>query len=223
MRNLRIFIPLLIINILALCLVAAKLPAQVPTHVGPSGAIDDWGSKWIIPFMGLLPVIILISALLYQKQTKQSKTNQTNKRIENILFPFLFLFMIIISWIPAYIGFQYNLPLNQPIDFSYAHIPVVLIGILFIVLGKSMNELQQNRWVGIRTPWTLRNERVWQQTHAFGARYSTLGGTIILVGSVVGYFLNTLWISIGSMLVGVFIAAFVPTIYSYFNYRKITK
>jgi uncharacterized membrane protein len=223
MRNLRIFVPLLIINIIALCVIISKLPDQVPTHVGPSGVIDGWGSKWMIPFMGLLPVIILISALIYRKQTEHNKSVQSNRKIENVLFPFLFIFMIFISWVPAYIGFQYDLPANQPLSISFELILLTPIGLLFIVLGKAMNELQQNRWIGIRTPWTLRNERVWQQTHAFGARYSILGGIIIILGSVAGYFMNTLWISIGSMLVGVIIAAFIPVIYSYFIYRKITK
>jgi uncharacterized membrane protein len=170
-----------------------------------------------------LPVIILISALIYRKQLEQNKTVQPNKKIENILFPFLFIFMMFISWIPAYIGFQYDLPANEPLEISFELILLAPIGLLFIVLGKSMKELQQNRWVGIRTPWTLRNERVWQQTHAFGARYSLLGGIIIVLGSVVGYFMNTFWISIGSMLVGVIIAAFIPVIYSYIIYLKITK
>lgn len=223
MRTLRIFIPLLIINIIALCFIVTKLPDQVPTHVGASGAVDDWGSKWMIPFMGLLPVIILISALIYRKQTEQNKSVQPNRKIENVLFPFLFIFMMFISWVPAYIGFQYDLPANQPLDISFELILLAPIGILFIVLGKVMNNLQQNRWVGIRTPWTLRNERVWQQTHAFGARYSILGGIIILLGSVAGYFFSILWISIASMLIGVFIAAFIPVIYSYLIYRKITK
>jgi uncharacterized membrane protein len=39
--------------------------------------------------------------------------------------------------------------------------------------------------VGIRTPWTLGDERVWKQTHRIGARYFVAAGILNMLTSLV--------------------------------------
>lgn len=62
-----------------------------------------------------------------------------------------------------------------------AALTLLLPGVLFLVLGNVMGKLRQNAMVGIRTPWTLRNERVWDQTHRWGGKAMVLGGLVLLV------------------------------------------
>ena len=41
----------------------------------------------------------------------------------------------------------------------------VLVGVLLIVLGNLMGKVRYNYVFGVRTPWTLASERVWDKTH----------------------------------------------------------
>jgi len=42
-----------------------------------------------------------------------------------------------------------------------------IISLFFAFLGRAMADVKQNYFVGIRTPWTLSNELVWDDTHRF--------------------------------------------------------
>jgi len=49
--------------------------------------------------------------------------------------------------------------------------------LLFAILGNYLPKLRPNRFVGIRTPWTLKSPEVWMRTHR-------LFGRIIFIGSL---------------------------------------
>src|SRR5690606_20579876 len=46
----------------------------------------------------------------------------------------------------------------------------LLVSGLFLILGNRMGQLQHNYFIGIRTPWTLADEKVWRRTHRFAGR-----------------------------------------------------
>lgn len=54
------------------------------------------------------------------------------------------------------------------------------VGVLFILLGNVMGKLPPNPFIGIRTPWTRADERVWDKTHRFGGWVFLIGGFVIL-------------------------------------------
>jgi len=59
----------------------------------------------------------------------------------------------------------------------------VIVGVLFIVIGNVLPKLRWNYVVGIRTPWTLADERVWDKTHRFGGWVTVLGGGVLLISA----------------------------------------
>ena len=59
------------------------------------------------------------------------------------------------------------------------------LGLLFIVIGNVLPKLRWNYVVGVRTPWTLADERVWDRTHRFGGWAMVLGGLAILIGGLI--------------------------------------
>jgi uncharacterized membrane protein len=92
----------------------------------------------------------------------------------------------------------------------------LIAGILgfFIPLGNVLSRVRRNFWMGIRTPWTLANEDVWNRTHR-------LGGWIF-----VGYGLaGCIAVLLGTPLVWVFVAlivvALVPVVYSLVLYKAL--
>ncbi|PWV53293.1 SdpI family protein [Chitinophaga sp. S165] len=89
---------------------------------------------------------------------------------------------------------------------------------LFIAIcGNLLYNARPNRYLGIRTPWTLRNEEVWRRTHHVGGIWCFIAG---LTGFVICIFapadllpvvLPTVAIGISAVCIG----------YSYWVYRKI--
>lgn len=58
-------------------------------------------------------------------------------------------------------------------------------GLLLIVTGNYLPKARRNHFVGIRTPWTLADERVWDKTHRFAGPVLMLGGVAIAVATFV--------------------------------------
>jgi uncharacterized membrane protein len=65
---------------------------------------------------------------------------------------------------------------------------LILIGSsLFVaVLGNCLGKLRRNRWIGIRTPWTLADDEVWLRTHRLGGWMFVAGGALALLAALAG-------------------------------------
>jgi uncharacterized membrane protein len=87
--------------------------------------------------------------------------------------------------------------------------------LFFVLIGNVMGKLRRNFYVGVRTPWTLASERVWNATHRFAAKTFVAGGLVGLALSIVGLFL---W-AILAPLVG----ALVPVVYSLVIYKRLER
>ncbi|MFN8461211.1 MAG: SdpI family protein [Anaerolineales bacterium] len=92
-----------------------------------------------------------------------------------------------------------------------------VVGLLFIGIGYMMGKAKRNFFIGIRTPWTLSSETVWDETHKLGSKLFMLGGAVTIVSVFLGE--TGIWI----MLAAILIAAFVPIVYSYVLYQRETK
>lgn len=218
MKFLKTLLILSILNLIALILVTLRLPDQVPIHVNYLGQIDGYGPKWSVPVLSIIAPILMITAMVYRKQTDNGKV-RNNKKVESILFPVLGIFFIGISWMTVYIAMQTTAAITLRMELI-AGLP---LGILMIILGNYMGTIKYNKTLGIRTPWTLKNEEVWHKTHRMGSYWGVLGGFIILATSLYAYFTKQTVISVIGILVGVLSTAIIPTIYSYWIYEKINK
>jgi uncharacterized membrane protein len=88
---------------------------------------------------------------------------------------------------------------------------------LFVVLGNALPRARQNWWFGIRTPWTLTNERVWTRTHRVaGYLLAASGAVLVLVALVPGRWPITL--AIGSVIV----ASLGSIVYSFIAWKQET-
>ncbi|MFT4090146.1 MAG: SdpI family protein [Asticcacaulis sp.] len=59
-----------------------------------------------------------------------------------------------------------------------------LPGILLIVLGNYLPKVRYNYVLGVRTPWSLSDERVWDRTHQFSGPVFMLAGLMILMSAL---------------------------------------
>lgn len=92
----------------------------------------------------------------------------------------------------------------------------VLLGALFVFIGRLLPRMQPNWFMGIRTPWTLSSERVWQKTHQVGATsFSIAGVAVMLVGVLAPNAMATKF-----MVAAILVGAFWPVVYSYLEWRR---
>ncbi|KOX97622.1 SdpI family protein [Halorubrum tropicale] len=85
---------------------------------------------------------------------------------------------------------------------------------LFYYLGTLLPHVEPNWFVGIRTPWTLSDDAVWDRTHALGARLFKLSAAIAVVGLFAGEYAVY-------FLVGPALATAAATVaYSYVLYAR---
>ena len=78
--------------------------------------------------------------------------------------------------------------------------------------------VRPNWWVGIRTPWTLSNDRVWARTHRLAGYCMTAGGLVMIVAAL------ALPAALGlSVLIAVAVASTIgPALYSYLTWKRET-
>jgi uncharacterized membrane protein len=121
-----------------------------------------------------------------------------------LFFLQLFILYIFVLTILYNVGF--------PLNIGQFLIPA--LALLFGYIGILLPRTKRNWFVGIRTPWTLSSDDIWDKTHALGGKLFQLAGVVILFGIFVP--LHALWLA----LVPIVIAALVPVGYSYWLFKK---
>lgn len=86
--------------------------------------------------------------------------------------------------------------------------------LLVALLGNVMGKVRRNFYVGIRTPWTIASERVWNKTHRLAAKTSFIAG---LLGLVLVLLRAPFWVPIAMVVAG----PMIPAIYSLVYYKQL--
>jgi uncharacterized membrane protein len=189
-----------------------QLPQQMPSHWNANDEVDGSMPKFWGVF--LMPLIILGVFLLltFIPNLDPLKANVAQFRETfNLFIVFIAAFMLYVHtltllWSLGYDRFQ----------MSAALLPA--IGLLFIFIGYMLRRARRNFFIGIRTPWTLSSDSVWDQTHQLGSVLFMLSGAFAILGSLFGG-ITALWL----MFVPLMGSILFLVIYSYVLYRSETK
>jgi uncharacterized membrane protein len=184
-----------------------KMPEQMPTHWNFEGEIDGYGSK----FTGLLlmPIItlgiyLLMSAIPYIAVYK--------KNIKAFYFYYFgFKIMFIVYMLILYI---LTLLPNFDIMINMNYVIMPLVAIILFFSGFLMEKSKRNYFIGIRTPWTLSSDKVWNETHKVGAKGFKLIAIIMFISAFIG---KCAIIFSVAVLIGFVVVIFV---YSYLLFKK---
>lgn len=169
------FIPLalLILTVFASIFFYNNLPERIATHWNFAGQVDGWGSgqAQAIFFPLLIVGMYILFLLIPYLDPKKERYEQFNK-IYHIFKSIILALIVVIYLVVGLNGLGYNLPVGVIIP--------GLIGLLFIVIGNYMGKIKMNWFMGIRTPWTLSSEEVWNKTHRFGGKMFILAGLLMI-------------------------------------------
>ncbi|MFH0869643.1 MAG: SdpI family protein [archaeon] len=70
--------------------------------------------------------------------------------------------------------------------FSMTLLLVPALAALFFCAGVLISKAKRNWFIGIRTPWTLSSDAVWDKTHELGGKLFKLSGILALAGMLFG-------------------------------------
>jgi uncharacterized membrane protein len=92
---------------------------------------------------------------------------------------------------------------------------VPAFGGLVFYIGVLVAKAKSNYFIGIRTPWTLQDEQVWNDTHRLGGILFKISGIIAFVGILLPKF--NIWL----LIVPLLITSVTTIVYSYFRYQEL--
>jgi uncharacterized membrane protein len=122
---------------------------------------------------------------------------------KDLIITFLFVLFLMIG--VNGLGYPVNIGFFAPL----------LVGLLFVAIGAMLEKVKMNWFMGIRTPWTMSSETVWEKTHKMSGRVLMFAGIVMaLVAFVPATFKIILFIFVIAL-----ITLGLP-VYSYFLYAK---
>lgn len=199
-------VPLLIIGIFY-----SSLPAQIPIHWSLDGSVQ-YGSRSTIWINGSMGILLAILFPILRKIDPRSKNYDKFGKYYDDFQIFMMLFFIVITAVIV----SESMKLGR---INVEMVIVLLVGVLFTIIGNMMPKFKNNFFIGIRTPWTLANEEVWNRTHRLGGIMWFFGGLVIIATAI---------LLSGSVLFVIFtgvtlVISIVPIFMSYFWFREIKK
>jgi len=206
----RKWIPFLIVAVAVVASLAVypRMPATVPTHWDVAGRPNGWSSRqwgaWVMPVV-LLAMAVLIRFLptIDPRGNNYSKFSGAFEGI--IISVMLFTLGLHVIVLMAALGYPVAMQRVLPLG----------IGVLLVVIGNLLPRARPNWFVGIRTPWTLSSDRVWEKTHRLGGKLFVAAGILSVLGALVVPAVAHI-----VMFCSIAIAAASALIYSYLEWRK---
>jgi uncharacterized membrane protein len=189
---------------------SAQLPDPMPSHWNAAGQVDGYMTKvWGI-FMMPLVTAGLTLLLVFVPQIDPLRAN---------IAQFRSLYNLFIVGFVAYMLYVYALTLLASLgyDFNMTLMLIPAMGLVFIGIGYMMKSAKRNFFIGIRTPWTLSSDTIWDETHKLGAKMFMGSGAVVFLSAFLGE--SGVWL----MMAALFAAVLVPIVYSYVLWKRENK
>ncbi len=183
------------------------VPEIMATHWNSRGEVDGYMSKlWGLFFM---PLVITGLAVLFMVIPKIDPKRENIAKFRKYYDGFVVLFTLFMLAVHLQI-----LLWNTGVRISPNAMLPAGIGLLFYYIGILVENAERNWFIGIRTPWTLSSDKVWEKTNRLGGKLFRIAGIVAVLGAFFPEL--TFFFILGPAL---FIAGFTA-VYSYIEYQK---
>jgi uncharacterized membrane protein len=123
------------------------------------------------------------------------------------LFAYLHAIVLLVTW-------QHVTKAAHPIDIGRTMFAGMFLALALI--GSVLGKVRRNPYMGVRVPWTLASDRVWDDTHRLAAWCFVCGGLLAFVILVVG-------LSLAFSFAVMIVAVAIPVIYSFVDYKRLER
>lgn len=206
-KNVQILIiGLILISFLMGAYLQPYVPERMASHWDASGNVDGYTSMfWGLFLMPVISTVLFLAFMLIPKIDPLKENIEAFRKYFDVfillLFGFLFyLYMLTLLW-----NLGYRLNIIQLLAPAF--------GLIIYYAGVMMENAKQNWFIGVRTPWTLSSESVWDKTNRLAGKLFKVAGVLAALGTVFPEYAILL------VLAPVILAAIYPIIYSYQEYQ----
>jgi uncharacterized membrane protein len=186
-----------------------RLPDTVPTHWNIHGEIDGTGPKAQALF--LMPAVMAGLIVLFRMLQWLSPRHF---EVDSFRTTYLYIMVLVVG----FFGYFHGAILWSARTGTVNPTRTIFGGIFLLLacLGNVLGRVRRNFWIGVRTPWTLASERVWNDTHRLAAR---LFFGVGLLGAVAVF----LGVPVIASLVIFSTIIMVPVVYSLVLYKRLER
>ena len=141
-----------------------------------NGEITNTASKslGVIIIPAVMIFIYVILSLLFKTSEKKRDPNNLSKRI-SIILVLLLLLSVHIVVLASGLGYVMNMDI----------VGGLIVGIATMVLSNIMPQAKSNFVFGLRTPWTLSDEKVWAISNRFTGKILFFAGFLIFISVLI--------------------------------------
>lgn len=185
------------------------LPDSIATHWNIHNQVDGYGPKWslYVAGPGLMALVMLLMYCLPWFSPK-------NFAVESFRRTYLQIMLVLLCMAAYFFGVFLWADFGHAVNMGRA---LVGGGCLAIVLcGNFMGKIRRNFYMGVRIPWALANERVWNATHR-------LAGKTMVASGLVGLALTAASLNFWLELVVLLIGLLAPAVYSFVFYKQLER
>jgi uncharacterized membrane protein len=174
-KSLLVMCALVAASVAASVFLYPQFPEMFASHWNAAGQADGWMSKSFGAFFvpGLMLFFIGLYALIPRIDPLKHNLGAFRKEYDLLWLAltafFAYVHGIIVMW-------------NIGARFGFVYWMTPAFAGLWYILGIVLSRAKRNWFVGIRTPWTLASDIVWDKTHAFGAKLFKATAIVVLLG-----------------------------------------
>lgn len=200
------------VALIATLILLPQLPEKIPIHWNIQGAVDGYGGRewcWLTPTM-LVGMLLLFWAIPW--------LSPKPFEVDSFRSTYWFIVLVVTGMFVYIHGLLMWAAWSGKVDITRAMLAGMLV--MFSLLGNVLGKVRRNFYVGVRTPWTLASDRVWNETHRLAARMFVGAGILGLVAVVLPVPLPAVIITI---VVTMIAAGLTPAVYSLVLYKRLEK
>lgn len=157
------------------------LPEEIPMHFNAAGEADRIGSRLEVFIFPLLSVVFggLMLIIAKNQGKKENGSEKAHLIAGNIILLFLNVFQVYFLWMAyTYTEASGNIVMDSSLT-------SIILGAMFILIGNFLPKVTRNRTLGIKLPWTLKNDVCWQKSHRFGGLVFVITGLLLVASGLI--------------------------------------
>lgn len=189
-----------------------QLPDPMASHWNANDEVDGYMSKfWGVYMMPLVTLGLFLLFLLIPNIDPLKANIAQFRGTFNLFITFIIGFMAYVHILTL----RWNLGYT---DWGIGKAMLPAMGLLFIMVGYLIRRAKRNWFIGIRTPWTLSSDSVWDEIHRLGGVLFMISGVIAIIGGFFGGM-----VAFWSIMIPIFGTSIFLVVYSYVLYQREVK
>lgn len=184
-----------------------QMPEKVASHWNFRGEVDGYMPRFWGVF--LMPFVLAGLSLLFMVIPVIDPLKENIMEFRGYYDRFIILFLVFMFSVHLQIIFW-----NLGVEVSPNVVFPVGFGVLFFYAGVLCENAKRNWFIGIRTPWTLSSDVVWDRTHKVGGRLFKFSGVVAFFGVFFPDY------ALFFMVVPVVLVSVYTVVYSYFEFQR---